>query len=118
MNSAEQKFLRSSTCEQSFCGTIFCLLLTPECQVHKNKLGRLINTESLTFLDYVDEIFSTTKAAIEQDSLAPVIEELKLMTPAPMNTMLEKQDRQEAIKKREQRKSMVAKDVPPTTSGN
>ena len=39
---------------------------------------RLIDTESLTFPDYVDEIFSTTKTATDQDSLAPVIEELKL----------------------------------------
>ena len=39
---------------------------------------------------------------------------LKEMTPQPMNTMLLKQPRDEAIKKRSERKAMVVKDVPPT----
>jgi hypothetical protein len=36
------------------------------------------------------------------------------MTPAPMNTMLEKQPRNEAIKKMIERKEMVVANVPPT----
>jgi hypothetical protein len=39
------------------------------------------------------------------------------MTPAPMNTMLEKQQREEAIKKRDDRKKMPLCDVPPTNPG-
>ena len=39
------------------------------------------------------------------------------MTPAPMNTMLEKQPRGEAIEKRDKRKSMDVADIPPTTPG-
>ena len=38
----------------------------------------------------------------------------KEMMPQPMNTMLVKQLRHEAIKKRSERKAMVVKDVPPT----
>ena len=40
--------------------------------------------------------------------------ELKNMVPDPMNTMLEKQPREEAIRKWTERMRMVAKDVPPT----
>lgn len=38
-------------------------------------------------------------------------------TPAPMNTMLEEQSRDEAMKKKEERSQMVVKDVPPTKPG-
>ena len=37
--------------------------------------------------------------------------------PAPMNTMLEKQPRVEALQKRAEKSKMVTKDVPPTTPG-
>ena len=40
--------------------------------------------------------------------------EIKDMTPKPMNTMLTKQPRDEAIKNREERKAIVTRDVPPT----
>ena len=43
--------------------------------------------------------------------------ELKNMVPDPMNTMLEKQPREEAIRKWTERMRMVAKDVPPTAPG-
>ena len=39
------------------------------------------------------------------------------MTPKPMNVMLNKQPRDEAIKKRNERRAMVVKDVPPTATG-
>ena len=42
---------------------------------------------------------------------------LKDMCPKPMDTMLEKQTRAEALKKRSERSKMVVKDIPPTTPG-
>jgi hypothetical protein len=39
------------------------------------------------------------------------------MTPLPMNTMLEKQTKQEAIEKRNKRRSIVVQDVPPIVPG-
>lgn len=40
------------------------------------------------------------------------------MTPTPMDTMLEnKQSKEEALAKRQQRSKMVVKDVPATTQG-
>ena len=44
-------------------------------------------------------------------------EELKKMSPAPMNTMLEKQSKTEAVQKRLDRLQIVTKDVPPTVAG-
>ena len=72
----------------------------------------------MLFPDYVEEIFQTTVAAIESQSLEGAIEELKSMTPAPMNTMLTKQSREEAIAKLKERKSETVADVPPTAPGN
>ena len=46
--------------------------------------------------------------------LKDAIIELDEMTPLPMNTMLEKQSRAEAIKKRDERQIMTVKDVPAT----
>ena len=40
------------------------------------------------------------------------------MNPLPMNTMLERQSKEEAIAKRTERKGKTVKDVPPTTAGN
>lgn len=42
---------------------------------------------------------------------------LKDMCPKPMDTMLEKQTKAEALKKRSERSKMVVKDIPPTTPG-
>ena len=39
------------------------------------------------------------------------------MTPAPMNSMLDKQCVEEALQKRRERKAMEVKDVPPTSTG-
>ena len=39
---------------------------------------------------------------------------IKEITPAPMNTMLAQEPRDEAIKTHEERKKMITKDVPPT----
>lgn len=56
---------------------------------------------------------SSTKEELQDAST-----KLNEKKPAPMNTMLEKQPRTEALQKREQRSKMVVKDVPPTTPGN
>lgn len=73
--------------------------------------------EYIYYLDYVEEIFQTTMGAIKEKKLDAAIQELKNMTPAPMNTMLEKQPRQEVLQKRDERRRMSCNDVPPTTPG-
>lgn len=67
-------------------------------------------------LDYVEEIFQTFIKASKEE-IIDAAAKLREMTPAAMNTMLEKQSREEAIKKKEERSQMVVKDVPPTTPG-
>ena len=52
-----------------------------------------------------------------KDNLKDAATKLQEKTPAPMNTMLEKQPRAEALQKRAERSKMVTKDVPPTTLG-
>ena len=64
----------------------------------------------------MEEIFQTFMNA-SKDELVNAAAKLTEKTPAPMNTMLEKQSRDEAIKKKEERSQMVVKDVPPTTPG-
>ena len=64
----------------------------------------------------MEEIFYTFMNASKEE-LANAAAKLMEMTPAPMNTMLEKQSREEALKKKEERSKMVVKDVPPTTPG-
>ena len=51
------------------------------------------------------------------ENVTAAIAALQEMTPAPMNSMLEKQPKEVAVKKREERRSMVVKDVLPTTPG-
>ena len=50
--------------------------------------------------------------------LEGAIEELQKQTPPPMNTMLDKQSREEAIAKKKARDSMTMVDVLPTNPGN
>ena len=52
-----------------------------------------------------------------KDELKDAATELQEKVPAPMNTMLEKLSRVEALQKRAERSKMVIKDVPPTTPG-
>ena len=49
----------------------------------------------------------------QKELLKKEIKHLKEMTPEPMNTMLVKRPKDEAIKKHNERKAMVVKDVPP-----
>lgn len=69
------------------------------------------------FTDYVDDIFQTFMKASKED-LKDAASNLQEKTPVPMNTMLEKQPREEVLQKRAERSKMVTKDVPPTTPGN
>ena len=62
------------------------------------------------------EIFQTF-LDMNQNELSLAIENLKQKTPAPMNVMLEKQPREEALQKRAERKKIVTQDVPPTVPG-
>ena len=66
--------------------------------------------------DYVEEIFQTFMNASKEEMLHAAIK-LREKNPAAMNSMMEKQPREEALKKRADRKRMVVKDVPPTTPG-
>ena len=50
-------------------------------------------------IDYVDDIYQTMVEAIGTKKLEDAIDELIEKTPAPMNTMLNKQSREEAIEK-------------------
>lgn len=64
-----------------------------------------------TLSEYVEEIFQEYLSS-SKDELEEASRKLKNMTPAPMNTMLQKQPREEAIEKRTKRAKMVAEDVP------
>ncbi len=55
--------------------------------------------------------------AITNNKLQKMIEDIEKETPPPMNTMLEKQSRHEAIEKKKTRERMVITDVPPTNPG-
>lgn len=63
-----------------------------------------------THTDYVEEIFQTYLSSTK-DKLSDAAGKLKEMTPAPMNTMLDKQPREEAIQKKVKRAKMVVEDV-------
>ena len=72
----------------------------------------------ITFSEYVEDIYQTYLVAQEKNQLGVAMQELSDMNPPPMNTMLERQAREEAITKRAERKGKTVKDVPPTTPGN
>jgi hypothetical protein len=50
-------------------------------------------------------------------SIKKIEKKLKGMTPEPMNSMLDKQSKEDAIAKKRERNKMVVQDVPPTTPG-
>ena len=68
------------------------------------------------FSAYVQEIFDTYRNS-SKNSLKDAALKLKDMSPKPMDSMFEKQTREEALKKRSDRRAMVILDVPPTTPG-
>lgn len=63
------------------------------------------------------EVIFQTYLKASKDDLESSANKLKEKPPAPMNSMLQKQPREEAIQKKEKRRSMVVVDVPPTTPG-
>ncbi|XP_073236454.1 uncharacterized protein [Porites lutea] len=79
----------------------------------KNGEATVRNLKIKPIFDYVGELFQFFMTLSKQQ-LQDACIELKNMVPDPMNTMLEKQPREEAIRKRTERMRMVAKDVPPT----
>ena len=64
----------------------------------------------------MEEIFQTFLTATN-DELKGAADKLKDMTPSPMNTMLEKESRSSAVKKKIERSKKITEDVPPTTPG-
>ena len=64
----------------------------------------------------MEEIYQTFLKSTT-DELKEAARKLNEKCPAPMNEMLQKQPRDEALQKRQERGKMVAKDVPPTTPG-
>ena len=71
-----------------------------------------------TSADYVEDVYQAFLVAEQREQLADATQELHDMNPPPMNTMLEKQSREDAVQKRTERKGMTVQDVPPTTPGN
>ena len=69
-------------------------------------------------IDYVEEVFQTMVESIGTEKIKNAIEELNNLTPPPMNTMLTKQPREEAIAKKRMREAMQLANVPPTNPGN
>ena len=67
--------------------------------------------------DYVEDIYQTMIEAIRSKQLGDAIDELNEQTPSPMNTMLNKQSKEEAIQKRNTKDRMQHVDVPPTNPG-
>lgn len=65
--------------------------------------------------DYVEDVYQAFLVAEQREQLKDAMQELHDMNPPPMNTMLEKQSREEAIQKRTERKEKTVQDVPPTT---
>ena len=64
----------------------------------------------------MEEIFKTFLDASKEE-LVNAAAKFSEKTPEPMNNMLEKQSRDQALKRKEQRSQMVVKDVPLTTPG-
>lgn len=64
----------------------------------------------------MEEIFQTFLTATKEE-LKGAADKLKDMTPPPMNTMLEKESRSSAVKKKIDRSKKTTENVPPTTPG-
>jgi len=88
---------------------MLCIVL----QAYETSLSFVFYTFTL---DYVEETFQTYLKASMGD-LRDAAQRLKEKSPAPMNEMLQKEPRDEALRKREERSKMIVRDVPPTTPG-
>lgn len=87
----------------------------PACKRQPNSI-ELNPSPLLLVVDYVEEIFQTFLSA-SNDDLKGAAAKLKQMTPLPMNSMLERESKTDAIKKKTDRSKKVVEDVPPTTPG-
>ena len=74
----------------------------------------IISSAFLLVLDYVEEIFQTFLGA-SSDALKGAVAKLKELTPLPMNSMLQRESKTDAVKKKTDRSKKVV--VPPTTPG-
>lgn len=89
-------------------------------QASKHSIGtiffsKLFHLHMDFLVDYVEELFQFF-LQLSKEQLQGAVQDLKEMTPEPMNSMLvDKQPRGEAIRKRAERLSMVTRDVPPTS---
>ncbi|KAK3711271.1 hypothetical protein QZH41_020521, partial [Actinostola sp. cb2023] len=81
----------------------------------KNGEATVRNVRVEPNFEYVEDIYQTFILAQQENTLPAASQELTDMTPLPMDTMLNKQSKQEAIEKRKKRRNMVIQDVPPTT---
>ena len=80
-------------------------------------MTKILNTFIFHFLlDYVEDIFQTFIMATSEE-LKGASDKIGEMTPSPMNTMLEKESRSVAVKKKVDRSKKIVEDVPPTTPG-
>lgn len=68
-------------------------------------------------LDYVGELFEAMKSISRKDRQS-IEKELDEQVPQPMHSMLEKQDKQEALTKYKERKEKEIVICPPTCSSN
>ena len=68
------------------------------------------------FAAYIQEIYETILSSSEKD-LKEAAVKLKEICPPSMNTMLSKQTKSDALKKRSDRRQIIIKDVPPSTPG-
>lgn len=71
--------------------------------------------ESRTLTDYVEEFYQTYLEAENAKQLGAAANELQDQSPLPMNSMLQKEDRQVAVERRQARQKMATVHVPPTT---
>ena len=88
-------------------GLLICSLSFIDCSI--TCINKLM---CYTSADYVEDIYQAVFVAEDKDQLGDAMRELHDMNPPPMNTMLEKQLREEAIEKRTERKGNTVQDVP------
>ncbi|CAB4018454.1 Hypothetical predicted protein, partial [Paramuricea clavata] len=81
----------------------------------KNGEATVRNVRVAQNFAYIQEIYETFELSSKADLKGAAVK-LKEMCPPPMNTMLSKQTKREALKKRSDRSQIVIQDVPPTTS--
>ena len=92
----------------------FCLLYIPELGVWVMELYPNLNHFCDVLLAaYIGEMFKVLEESADV-TFKDAAQTLKKLTPAPMNRMLQRMPREEALKKHEARKLMKTIDVPAT----